>query len=376
MRILLTCGGTAGHINPAVAVASLLIRNNPDCEILFVGAQDRMETKLVPEEGFEISTVRITNLSRSISVKGMIHNFNTLRNVVISTRKAKNIILDFRPDVVVGTGGYVCYPVLTAANALHIPTIIHESNAQPGLTTKLLAKKADRILVGFEHCKEAYSDSKKVIVTGTPVRQAFYKSDENEASKELEKKGKPLVLSFWGSLGAEHMNNVMLDLIPLIKMERFQLVHVTGSMYYKTFMEKIAQVCPDYSRQGVEIYEYLYDMPRVMKTADLVICRAGASTLSELTFIGKPSILVPSPNVTANHQEKNARMLEKDGAARVLLEGEFDAEKLLKEINMMISNREVLKSMGKSAAKLSQKDAAEKICCIIRSVAGYSLGGE
>ncbi len=375
MRILLTCGGTAGHINPAVAVASLLIRNNPDCEILFVGAQDRMETKLVPEEGFEISTVRITNLSRSISVKGMIHNFNTLRNVVISTRKAKNIILDFRPDVVVGTGGYVCYPVLTAANALHIPTIIHESNAQPGLTTKLLAKKADRILVGFEHCKEAYSDSKKVIVTGTPVRQAFCKSDENEASKELEKKGKPLVLSFWGSLGAEHMNNVMLDMIPLIKMERFQLVHVTGSMYYKTFMEKIAQVCPDYSRQGVEIYEYLYDMPRVMKTADLVICRAGASTLSELTFIGKPSILIPSPNVTANHQEKNARMLEKDGAARVLLEGEFDAEKLLQEIKLMINNREVLSKMGEAAANLSQKDAAEKICSVILSVIKNTPGG-
>ena len=375
MRILLTCGGTAGHINPAVAVASLLIRKNPDCEILFVGAQDRMETKLVPEEGFEISTVRITNLSRSISVKGMIHNFNTLRNVVISTRKAKNIILDFRPDVVVGTGGYVCYPVLTAANALHIPTIIHESNAQPGLTTKLLAKKADRILVGFEHCKEAYSDSKKVIVTGTPVRQAFCKSDENEASKELEKKGKPLVLSFWGSLGAEHMNNVMLDLIPLIKMEQFQLVHVTGSMYYKTFMEKIAQICPDYSRHGVEIYEYLYDMPRVMKTADLVICRAGASTLSELTFIGKPSILIPSPNVTANHQEKNARMLEKDGAARVLLEGEFDAEKLLQEIKLMINNREVLSKMGEAAANLSQKDAAEKICSVILSVIKNTPGG-
>lgn len=375
MRILLTCGGTAGHINPAVAVASLLIRKNPDCEILFVGAQDRMETKLVPEEGFEISTVRITNLSRSISVKGMIHNFNTLRNVVISTRKAKNIILDFRPDVVVGTGGYVCYPVLTAANALHIPTIIHESNAQPGLTTKLLAKKADRILVGFEHCKEAYSDSKKVIVTGTPVRQAFCKSDENEASKELEKKGKPLILSFWGSLGAEHMNNVMLDLIPLIKMEQFQLVHVTGSMYYKTFMEKIAQICPDYSRHGVEIYEYLYDMPRVMKTADLVICRAGASTLSELTFIGKPSILIPSPNVTANHQEKNARMLEKDGAARVLLEGEFDAEKLLQEIKLMINNREVLSKMGEAAANLSQKDAAEKICSVILSVIKKTPGG-
>ena len=375
MRILLTCGGTAGHINPAVAVASLLIRKNPDCEILFVGAQDRMETKLVPEEGFEISTVRITNLSRSISVKGMIHNFNTLRNVVISTRKAKNIILDFRPDVVVGTGGYVCYPVLTAANALHIPTIIHESNAQPGLTTKLLAKKADRILVGFEHCREAYPDTNKVIVTGTPVRQAFYLNNGNESDNKTEKEDKPLVLSFWGSLGAEHMNNVMLDMIPLIKMERFQLVHVTGSMYYKTFMEKIAQVCPDYSRQGVEIYEYLYDMPRVMKTADLVICRAGASTLSELTFIGKPSILIPSPNVTANHQEKNARMLEKDGAARVLLEGEFDAEKLLQEIKLMINNREVLSKMGEAAANLSQKDAAEKICSVILSVIKKTPGG-
>jgi UDP-N-acetylglucosamine--N-acetylmuramyl-(pentapeptide) pyrophosphoryl-undecaprenol N-acetylglucosamine transferase len=376
MRVLLTCGGTAGHINPAVAVASKLIKDNPNCEILFVGAQDRMETKLVPEEGFEISTVRITNLSRSISVKGLIHNFNTLRNVVSSTRQANRIIMDFKPDVVVGTGGYVCYPVLTAANALHIPTIIHESNAQPGLTTKLLAKKADRILVGFEHCREAYPDTNKVIVTGTPVRQAFYLNNGNESDNKTEKEDKPLVLSFWGSLGAEHMNNVMLNLFPLMKKGRFRLVHVTGSMYYKSFMERIAQICPDYSSYGVEIYEYLRDMPHVMKTADLVICRAGASTLSELTFIGKPSILVPSPNVTANHQEKNARMLEKDGAARVLLEGEFDAEKLLKEINMMISNREVLKSMGKSAAKLSQKDAAEKICCIIRSVAGYSLGGE
>ena len=172
------------------------------------------------------------------------------------------------------------------------------------------------------------------------------------------------------------MNNVMLDLIPLIKKKQFQLIHVTGSMYYKMFMEKLVQIIPDYTNRGVEIHEYLHDMPRVMKTADLVICRAGASTLSELTFIGKPSILVPSPNVTANHQEKNARMLEKDGAAKVLLEGEFDAEKLLQEINLMINDRKTLSRMGKSAANLSQKDAAEKICCIIRSVARESLGGE
>ena len=367
MRVLLTCGGTAGHINPAIAVASRLKKDDPDCEILFIGAQDRMEMKLVPKEGFDIRAVKVTNLSRSISVSGLIHNLNTLKNVVSSTAESKSIIMSYNPDVVVGTGGYVCYPVLTAANALHIPTIIHESNAQPGLTTKLLAKKADRILVGFEHCREAYQNSKKVVVTGTPVREAF-SNTETDLNKMAESVKKPLVLSFWGSLGAEHMNNIILKMIPHLKKEQFRLVHVTGSMYYKAFMEKISDICPDYSLHGVEIHEYLHNMPIVMKQADLVICRAGASTLSELTFIGKPSILVPSPNVTANHQEKNARMLEKDGAARVLLEGEFDAEKLLKEISSMLDDKKGLEKMGKSAAALSQADAAEKICRVIRDV--------
>lgn len=367
MRVLLTCGGTAGHINPAIAVASRLKKDNPDCEILFVGAQDRMEMKLVPKEGFEIKAVRITNLSRSLSVDGLIHNFNTLKNVVSSTAEAKDIIRSFNPDVVIGTGGYVCYPVLTAANSLHIPTVIHESNAQPGLTTKLLAKKADKILVGFEHCKEAYPDLKRVEVTGTPVREAFTNT-EVDLKKVSESEEKPLVLSFWGSLGAEHMNNIMLEMIPLLKKKQFRFVHVTGSMYYKAFMEKLIKIWPEYLQYDVEIQEYLHDMPRVMKAADLVICRAGASTLSELTYIGKPSILVPSPNVTANHQEKNARMLEKDGAARVLLEGEFDAEKLLEEISSMLDDRKTLEKMGESAAALSQVDAAEKICCVIREV--------
>jgi UDP-N-acetylglucosamine--N-acetylmuramyl-(pentapeptide) pyrophosphoryl-undecaprenol N-acetylglucosamine transferase len=276
--------------------------------------------------------------------------------------------MSFNPDVVIGTGGYVCYPVLTAANNLHIPTIIHESNAQPGLTTKLLAKKADRILVGFEHCREAYPDSERVYVTGTPVREAFSETGADDSYNENESEFPPLILSFWGSLGAEYMNAIMLEMIPLLKNKQVRLIHVTGSMYYKAFMEKISAVFPEYSSFGVQIYEYLHDMPSVMKAADLVICRAGASTLSELSFIGKPSILIPSPNVTANHQEKNARMLEKDGAAKVLLEGEFDAEKLLEEILLMVNDKIRLKKMGESAGALSQKDAAEKICCVIREV--------
>ena len=370
MRVLLTCGGTAGHINPAIAIASRLKKEDPNCKILFVGAQDRMEMNLVPKEGFEIKSVRITNLSRSVSINGLIHNFQTLKNVFSSTEQAKVIIQSFQPDVVIGTGGYVCYPVLTAANYYHIPTIIHESNAQPGLTTKLLAKKADKILVGFEHCKEAYADTNKVEVTGTPVRESFFGGYKKETTKNSDEEKTPMVLSFWGSLGAEHMNNIMLEMIPLMRKEgRFRLIHVTGSMYYNHFMETICKVFPGYSSCGVEIYEYLHDMPEVMKAADLILCRAGASTLSELTFLGKPSLLVPSPNVTANHQEKNARMLEAEGAAKVILEGEFDAKKLLNELTVMLDDKDTLIKMGKSAAALSQTDALDRICTVIRSVA-------
>ena len=368
MRVLFTCGGTAGHINPALAVAARLKKEDCNCKILFVGAEDRMEMDLVPREGYEIKSVKITNLSRSFSASGISHNLKTLRNVFYSTAEAKDIIRSFKPDAVVGTGGYVCFPVLTAASSLHIPTVIHESNAMPGLTTKLLEKKADRILVGFEHCKEAYKSTDKVIVTGTPVRDGFTGISTETARKKLGVENKPLVLSVWGSLGAEYMNEIILQMIPLLKENQFQFIHVTGKRYYEEFMSRVADIQPDYEKYGLKIVEYLHDMPQVMKASDMIICRAGASTLAELTFIGKPSILIPSPNVTANHQEKNARMLENAGAARVLLEGQFDSEMLYNTILTMVNNREMLSEMSENAASISQADAADRICDVIHSL--------
>ena len=327
-----------------------------------------MEMDLVPRAGYEIKPITITNLSRSFSVSGISHNIRTAKNVIASTREAKEIIRSFQPDVVVGTGGYVCYPVLTAASALHVPAVIHESNAMPGLTTRLLEKKADKILVGFEHCKDAYRNAEKVIVTGTPVRDAFESISTEEARRKIGISEKPLVLSVWGSLGAEHMNKTVLQMIPYMKEKRFSLIHVTGSRYYKEFMSELEKLQPDYASCDVTIVEYLHNMPETMKAADLILCRAGASTLAELTFIGKPAILIPSPNVTANHQEKNARMLESSGAAKVLLEGEFDAETLYHTILESVNNREMLSRMSEKALALSQADAAEQICHVICSL--------
>ncbi len=370
MRFLFTCGGTAGHINPALAIASALRETLPSCEILFIGASGMMEMDLVPREGYDIKAVQITNISRERSLDGLKHNLNTIGNVFQSTAEAKRIIQSFRPDAVIGTGGYVCYPVLTAAHRLHIPTVIHESNAGPGLTTKLLARQVDRILVGFEGCSHEYHDPDKVVVTGTPVRGSFSRYTKESARTELGiAPDEKAVVSVWGSLGAAHMNRVMLDMIPLLDRSGFRLVHATGKKYYASFMEELRRTVPDYESRGVEIYEYIHDMPRVMTAADLILCRAGASTLSELAFMGKPSVLVPSPNVTNNHQEKNARVLEKAGGAKVLLEGQFTAESLLHEIRSILSDGKACEEMAKNTAGLSYSRAAENISSIIIDLA-------
>ena len=262
-----------------------------------------MEMELVPREGYEIKPLKITNISRGHSLGAMVHNLETLKNVAVSTHEAKKIIRDFKPDAVIGTGGYVCYPVLMAASELHIPTAVHESNAVPGLTTKQLAVHVDRIMLGLEDSRKYYKHQERVVVTGTPVRGAFACYTKDSAKKELGLPAdKPLVVSVWGSLGAGHMNDTMAEIIPMLRgLDEFRLIHSVGSMYYKGFMEKLSETAPDYASYGVDIREYIFDMPRVMAAADLIMCRAGASTLSELTYMGKPVILVPSPNVTNNH---------------------------------------------------------------------------
>ena len=368
MKFLFTCGGTAGHINPALGVAQRLRELLPDCEILFVGADGHMETELVPREGFPIKTVTITNISREKSLEGAKHNAETVKNVFISIGQAKKIIREFQPDVVVGTGGYVCYPVLKAAQSLHIPTVVHESNALPGLTTKMLAGSTDRILVGFEESKQYYKHQERVIVTGTPVRQEFKNNDKAAARTKLGlDPDKPLVVSVWGSLGADFMNKTMIGFIQkALGNPFFGLIHSAGQGGYKRMLADMDRAgIKDSGAHGMDVREYIYDMPLVMAAADLVVCRSGASTLSELTVLGRPAILVPSPNVVANHQEKNARVLEKAGAAVLIPESEITDDKLLGAVSLLLSRPDTLEAMSEQMKKIGEADATERIADIV-----------
>lgn len=371
MKFILTCGGTAGHINPAIAVAGRLRELMPDCGILFIGAEGNMETDLVPREGYDIRAVKITNISRGHRLEDIKHNLDTVKNVAVSTHEARKIIKEFRPDVVIGTGGYVCFPVLSAAHELNIPTAVHESNAVPGLTTRLLADRVNKIMVGFEESRASYRHSDRVSVTGTPVRGAFSCYTKESAKRELGlPEDKPLVVSVWGSLGAGHMNKVMTELIPMLSgNNEFYLIHSAGNGYYKQMSIELTDAAPEYRAWGVDVREYIYDMPRVMAAADLVLCRAGASTLAELAYMGKPVILVPSPNVTNNHQEKNARVLERAGGAKVFLEGEFDAAGLLAAVRELLRDRTRLERMSEAMYSLAVNDATDKICNIILDLA-------
>ena len=363
MNFLFVCGGTAGHINPALAVAGRLRELMPDARFLFVGVNGKMEMNLVPREGFEIRGLDMTYLKRGHDLEALTHNLDTMKNVLRSQREAKRIIREFHPDAVIGTGGYVCFPVLEAAHELHIPTLVHESNAVPGLTTKLLAERVDRVMVGFEESRKYYRHNERVLTTGTPVRGEFDRITREDARRELGlKPGEKLVVSVWGSLGAGHMNAVMSELIPMLDGgQGFRMIHAAGSLYFKELIEKLQALAPDHADKGVEVREYIFDMPRLMAAADLILCRAGASTISELCYLGKPVVMVPSPNVTNNHQEKNARVLEAAGGAEVLLEGEFDARSLLERVKALLEDREKLEGMERAMRALSVRDATDRI---------------
>lgn len=363
MRIVLTCGGTAGHINPAIAVAQRMRELSPDCEILFIGAEGKMEMDLVPRDGFRILPLKVTNLSRGHHLEDLGHNLNSLKNVIESGHEAKRILKEFRPDVVLGTGGYVCYPVLHEASKLRIPTLIHESNALPGLTTKMLSSHVSCVMLGYQESAVHYPGVPDLRITGTPIRGKFCLYTKEKAREELGITPElPLVVSMWGSLGSGHMNDILVKMLPLMKGQQdFCMIHATGSAYHDSVTDRLkaAGINPEECR--TELREYIFDSERVLSAADLVICRAGASTLSELSSTGKPALIVPSPNVTNNHQEKNARLVERAGGARVLLEGEFDEVKFLEEIRALLADSEQLESMSKAMRELSVPDALDRI---------------
>lgn len=362
MNLVFTCGGTGGHINPALAVAKMFRERYPDTKILFIGS-DGMEKDLVPREGFELVELKVSGFQRKFTPKGIWENVCTFFRVQKAVKQAQKILKDFEADCVIGTGGYASYPALKAGTKLDIPTVVHESNAVPGLATRLVAKKVSRILVSFDDCRENYADPSKVIVTGTPCREEFVYRTREDSRGRLFLDERPFVLSYWGSQGAREMNKMIADFMVLeAEHDGFQHTHATGSFGWKWMPDYLKELGLDISSHpNLELREYLYDMPTAMAAADLVICRGGAATMSEITVSGTPAIIVPSPNVTDNHQEKNARMLEKYGGAVVIREKDCTGQILHRVTQKLLADKEKLASMRQALQKMAVVDATERI---------------
>ena len=362
MNLVFTCGGTGGHINPALAVAKMFRERQPDCRILFVGA-DGMERDLVPREGFRLETLKISNFQRSLSPADLWHNAVTAKDMAGSLRRAKQLLREFDADIVIGTGGYASFPALNMGAKLGIPTVVHESNAIPGLATRMVADKVDRIMVSFEACRSAYKDPNKVIVTGTPVREEFLYQTKAAAREKLGLDDTPLVVSCWGSLGAREMNKMIADfMVRAAKDGTFRHIHATGSYGWGWMPDYVRDKGLDLSKTPLlDMREYIYDMPTVMAAADVVICRAGAATISEVTVSGTPAIIVPSPNVVGHHQEKNAEVLANCGAAMVLAETDCTGDTLFEATKALLSDPERQKQMRKHLAELAVVDSTERI---------------
>jgi len=365
MNFLMVCGGTAGHINPALAIAEELRRRVPDAKILFVGAGKALEKRLIPRAGFHLVNIRMSGLKRGFSPDELIYNLNTFRNLATAGIKSEKLIRRFEPSAVIGTGGYICYPVLKKAAQMGIPTVVHGADAVPGLTTKLLSATVDRVLVSFPGLEGLYRKPDRVVFTGTPVRDGF-EAHLHIPERDGQKR-KPLVVSFWGSLGAERMNEIIAEFIKLnIDSCKFDHIHATGrngvqEMNKRLFRHGTAGELPPW----IEIREYIDDMPSVMKAADIMICRAGASTIAELTAMGKPAILIPSPYVTDNHQDDNAEQLRKAGGAIVLREKDCTGELLYHEVTSLLKDSEKINKMILGQKSLAVPDAASRIVNII-----------
>ena len=361
MRVIFTCGGSAGHVNPALAVAQQFEAHHPGCEILFVGAERGMEQRLVKQAGYPIETVKVSTFERAWSFKVLKHNLSSALKLPVGQREAAAILKRFKPDLVVGTGGYASYPAVHEAARRRIPCAIHESNAYPGLTTRALAGKVSLVMVGFPEAAQYYQDAKRVAVTGTPVRGEFFSLDRERARLELGlSDSQPLVISFWGSQGAGHMSEKTVDLVERWAAEgrRFHYVHAAGRDY--------EDMTAELKKRGVavtdrEIRPYIDDMPVVMAAADLVICRAGASTIGELTALGKPAILVPSPFVAANHQFKNAKVLADRGGVELIAEKDCTGEGLYGAALALLSDGGRRSAMGRALKELAAPDAARDI---------------
>lgn len=370
MRILFATGGTAGHINPALAAASYIRETVRDCEILFIGTADHMESRLVPQAGFDFKTIDISGFKRSFSPSAISHNVKTVMRLIKSSGASKKIIREFNPDVVVGFGGYVSGPVLQSAVKLGIPTCIHEQNAFPGITNKTLAKEVDRVMLTVEDAKKHLEPKNEPVVTGLPVRGELLKADKDIARAQLGiPDDKYLILSFGGSLGAKPLNESMYNiLLSSAESGKYYHIHSVGTNGSE-FLERFEKEGFLNGKKGtVEVRQYIDNMDVCMAAADIVIGRAGASSLSEIEAMGKASILIPSPYVAENHQYHNAMALVNRNAGFIIEEKDLSSEALNNKINDLLSDKAKLTEIEKNAKAMAITDSRERIADIILSL--------
>ena len=372
MNVIFTCGGTGGHINPAIAVANILRERHPDCNILFIGAAGHMEEQLVPKAGFELVCLNMAGMIRGKSLRAITKNVKTVVDTAKAVSQCKKIIRKFKPDVIMGTGGYACFPALMAGTQMGIPTCIHESNAMPGLTTRMLADRVDRVLVAFAESAKRYKHPDKIETVGMPIRREFVFGDKAAARKELGLGDGPVVVSAFGSLGAKVMNETVAQVFAMEKAEGypFHHIHATGKFGWEWMPEKVKDLGVDLANTDrIDMREYIFNMPTVMAAADVFISRAGASSCNEIAASGIPCILIPSPNVTDNHQEKNARVLSDKGGAVLLLEKECTPQRLYGEIQALLADQPRREQMTTALQSGVILDSTDRICDILEQLA-------
>lgn len=360
MRVLLAGGGTAGHINPAVSIADTIKRKEPDSEFLFVGTKNGMESKLVPKAGYDIEFIEVSGFKRKLTPK----NIMAVLKAVHACNKCRGIIKKFKPDVVIGTGGYVSGPLLFAASKMKIPTLIHEQNVFAGLTSKMLSDKVDTVCISFEESRHKFEKARNVVLTGNPIRQELFELTYHQARERLSIDEKPLIVAFGGSLGAARLNESMVGYIKNMTEGKCNILFATGEREYSSVLKSLESV----KKKGVNVVKYIYNMNEAMQAADLLVCRAGAITVSELNALGKPSVLIPSPNVTDNHQYYNAKALADKNAAVLIEEKDLDDNTFCSTVDRLLENKAKLTEMGQCSLKMGIRNSNELIYNEIKKI--------
>jgi len=358
MKVIIAAAGTAGHINPGLSIANKIKEQEPDSEIIFIGTNRGLEKDLVPRSGYALKTIDAYGLS----LKRPDRLLKTLKGF----GEAKKIIKEFKPDVVIGTGGYICGAVITEASKLGIPTLLHESNAFPGKAVKMLAKRTDCILVGFKEAKQRLNKAKKVVVTGNPTKIKDLNLSKAQKEKIIKELGlnteQPTLLVFGGSQGAKAINEAIIKIVKSKANKDYQIIWAPGPIQYNIIKEELEiNNINIESIPNIKVFPYIYNMEEIMNIADLLICRSGAMTVNEVSIVGKPAIFIPLPGVSQNHQEYNAKVLEKIGAAKIVHNEELQSIDLNKYVEGLIHNKDLLKQMGEKAKTVAQHNVLETI---------------